>query len=309
VAVTEVARGGVVVVGQMGRDLILHTDGLPGAGGSATILRRLEQLGGKGANQAVGLSQLGVPVAIVGVVGDDAEGTDVLSQACRDGIDVANVARRGTTALLVDLVDRTASRRLFEDVPNSSLVTVDDVERSAAMLRAASVVSIQLQQPADTALAAARLARDGGARTVVDGAPRRGLDDDLLALTDAIRADAAEAELIAGTTVESPRDAQALGERLLGAGPRLVALAVPGVGDLVTWRLHGVDDSRLFPYADDVTVVDPTGAGDAFVAAMVSALFRGDDPVRAGALAAAAAGSTVQRLGGRPDLSALRSAG
>lgn len=92
---------GVVVIGQIARDLVLRTDGPPAAGDSVTILRRKELLGGKGANQAVGLAQLGVPVALIGVVGDDHAGASVLQQAQRDGIDISGVTRRGTTALLL----------------------------------------------------------------------------------------------------------------------------------------------------------------------------------------------------------------
>ncbi|WP_231970824.1 PfkB family carbohydrate kinase, partial [Mycobacterium sp. E3198] len=68
----------VVVIGQIGRDLVLRTEGPPSASESTTVLRRGELLGGKGANQAVGLAQLGVPVALVGVVGEDNAGASVL---------------------------------------------------------------------------------------------------------------------------------------------------------------------------------------------------------------------------------------
>ena len=44
---------GVVVVGQVGRDLVLTVAELPAEGGSADVLERQELLGGKGANQAV----------------------------------------------------------------------------------------------------------------------------------------------------------------------------------------------------------------------------------------------------------------
>jgi len=67
-----------VVIGQIGRDLVLRTDGPPSANEATTVLQRDELLGGKGANQAVGLAQLGVPVALIGVVGDDPAGTSVL---------------------------------------------------------------------------------------------------------------------------------------------------------------------------------------------------------------------------------------
>ncbi len=100
----------VVVIGQIGRDPVLRTDGPPSARESTTVLRRDELLGGKGSNQAVGLAQLGVPVALIGVVGDDSPGRSVLQQAQRDGIDVDGVAQRGATALLIDIVGRPPER-------------------------------------------------------------------------------------------------------------------------------------------------------------------------------------------------------
>jgi ribokinase len=109
----------IVVVGQVARDLVLRIPGFPDAGTSASARERRELLGGKGANQAVALTQLGVPVALVGVVGDDAAGAAVRAQAAADGIDVSSVVRRpgAAIALLLDLVADGGERRLVEHVP------------------------------------------------------------------------------------------------------------------------------------------------------------------------------------------------
>jgi len=80
----------------------------------------------------------------------------------------------------------------------------------------------------------------------------------------------------------------------------LVAVAIPDVGDLLVW--HG--GSQLFPLSE-VPVVDPTGAGDAFMAGLIAGLRLGAQAARAGEVAVAAASATVQRLGGRPDLKTL----
>jgi ribokinase len=290
----------VVVIGQIGRDLVLRTDGPPSATDSTTILHREELLGGKGANQAVGLTQLGAPVTLIGVVGDDIAGASVLHQAERDGIDISGVVRRGTTALLIDIVGRPPERLLLEHVPQTSLTQVADLDGAAALVDAADTVSIQLQQPATTVLAAARRARQRGARVVADGAPPPGIQADLLASIDVLRADASEAALLAGKAVTTVEQAAELADRLLQCGPGLVALAVPEIGDLLVWE----GGRQLFEFAD-VQMVDPTGAGDAFVAGLIAALREGAAPPQAGRRAAAAASSTVQRLGGRPDLSGL----
>src|SRR5215469_6843420 len=96
----------VAVFGQLARDLVLVVDRVPEAGESARVLARRETLGGKGANQAVALAQLGMRPALVAAAGDDRAGTAMLRQAGRDGIDVSATARRpGTrTGLIVDVV-------------------------------------------------------------------------------------------------------------------------------------------------------------------------------------------------------------
>ncbi|MBX9247158.1 carbohydrate kinase, partial [Actinotalea ferrariae] len=156
----------VVVVGQVARDLVLRVPGLPGPGGSALVEERHELLGGKGANQGVGCRRLGLDVALVGVVGDDLAGGQVLREAEGDGLDVSAVVRRdgGRTALLLDVVEPDGVRRLLEHVPAEQLLTADDVAAAADVVRGADAVLVQLQQPRPAVLAALRLARDAGAR-------------------------------------------------------------------------------------------------------------------------------------------------
>jgi ribokinase len=63
---------------------------------------------------------------------------------------------------------------------------------------------------------------------------------------------------------------------------------------------------ELFIPHTNVKVVDSTGAGDAFTAALTAALLRGSDPPHAARCAAAAASATVVYPGGRPQLNADR---
>lgn len=295
--------GGVVVIGHAARDLVLRSDGMPDAGGSTTVEERIERLGGKGANIAVGIRQLhpDAPVRLVAALGTDDAGDAAHAEAVEAGIDVTHVARRGRTALLVDLVTADGERRLFEDATEESFVTVDDVAGAAEALRGADVVVLQLQQPGDALVEAARLAHAGGARIVIDGAIEGDARDALLELATIVRADAQEAPLLTGVEIEGRADAERAAADLLERGAQLVALSVPDAGDLVAWP----GGSQLHPHGEE-RIVDPTGAGDAFVAGLVTGLLRGDDPERIGQLAAAAAAATVQRLGGHPELAHLR---
>lgn len=295
-----VSTGRVVVLGQVGRDVVVRAAELPSPGGSVPLSEWWEGLGGKGANQAVGLAQLGVDVALVGVVGTDVAGRAVLAQGMRDGIDMDYVSRRGSTALLLDLVTADGTRRLLEGVPSESLLELGDIERAAPLLRKACLVVLQLQQPVEVLLRAARIAYEAGARLVLDGAVTGAERDALLALAHVVRVDAQEAALLVDADVRDVPAAKQAAAKILAAGPHVVAIEVSGEGDLVAW--HG--GSEFLRYGE-TPVVDPTGAGDAFVAGLVAGLLRGLDPQLAGRLAARAASATVTRWGGRPDLAAL----
>jgi ribokinase len=291
----------VMVVGQLARDLVLQVDELPPPGGTVDARSRRELLGGKGANQAVALAQLGVPAGLLGVVGDDEIGDRLLAQARHDGVDVANVTRREQTptALIVDVVDGHGQWRYLQDIPTGMLLAEADVAPAAGALRRAAAVSVQLQQPSGAALAAVEYARAGGALVVLDGAPA---DDErreaLLAAADVIRADARETEQLAGAPVGDLGTAVRVGNALLDRGPGLVALGTPD-GNLFVWAGH-----HVFLPLVDTPMVDQTGAGDAFTAGLTAALVRGDPPARAAQLAVAAAAATVGHAGGRPNLTA-----
>jgi ribokinase len=304
-------RLSVVVVGQVARDLVLEVTELPGPSGSATVRARREMLGGKGANQAVSFAQLGVPVALVGVVGADLVGGALLRQIRADRIETAWVIRRreGTTALVVDVVDGSHKWRYLEDFPPSTLLDVPDLRRVEGAFAGRGAAVLQLQQPGAAMLAAARQASAAGCRIVLDGAPEERWRAELLATADVVRADAREAELLTGVAIDGVESAlragaavldQGRGEGLGRHGPRpsLAVLAAGQDGNVLVWR----GGSAVIPLVD-APVRDQTGAGDAFVAALVSELLRGQDAVAAGRMASVAAASTVGRLGGRPALS------
>jgi ribokinase len=294
----------IVVLGQATRDLVLRVTAIPDVGESAFVEQRIERMGGKGANQAVGLRQLcpgRVTIIVIAVVGTDPAGDLVLGDAAGSGLDIEWIIRRGRTALIVDLVDPDGSRRLLEDVPPESLLTERDVAAAGEAVRSADFVVLQLQQPTGALLAAARIAAEAGSQIVLDGGIEGAARDELLGMAHVVRANAREASQLTGVKIVTLDDALAAASEVLSHGPTVVALEVPDEGNLVAWP----SGHRLYPYGDAGEVVDRTGAGDAFVAGLVAGLRRGDEPADAGQLAADAASSTVQRLGGRPELAQL----
>ncbi|HUQ55109.1 carbohydrate kinase family protein [Lentzea sp.] len=236
----------IVAVGQMARDLVLVVDEVPGPGDTTPVRERREMLGGKGANIAVGLAQLGAPVALVGVVGDDDVGARLIARAAADGIATEAVVRRPDTetGLIVDLV--ADGWRYLGHLPDAVRLREDDL-------------------PIDLITRAA-------------------------------------AEPLSGRTIKTANDAVEAAREVRALGPNLVAFAVDDVGDV--GDVFAGDSGQLVVPPGDVEVVDTTGRGDAFVAALTFSLTRGDGPEEAARRAVEASGDTVSHLGGRPTLTA-----
>src|SRR5690348_5925967 len=91
------------VVGAVNVDLTARVRRAPGPGETVADGELSRGPGGKGANQAVAVARLGASVALIGAVGDDADGRlsrDALTAA---GVDVAQVLTVGAatgTALI-----------------------------------------------------------------------------------------------------------------------------------------------------------------------------------------------------------------
>ncbi|GIJ44872.1 ribokinase [Virgisporangium aliadipatigenens] len=295
----------MVVFGQLARDLVLCAPEIPDAGSSVDVRERVEELGGKGANQAVALAQLGARPSLVAVAGDDDVGDALLARAASDGIDVSGVVRRpGPTGLIVEVLLPSGDYRYFEHLGERVQLHTSDVTSSASIVEGAAAALVQLQQPAPAVVSAARLGRTARALVVLDGAPPDGTRDDLLLLADVLRADAREAPQWTDVSSVDGAALREATEALLRRGPRVVALALDGGGNLFSWRDEETVHHLVVPDGPE-RVRDTTGGGDSLVAALTVGLLAGYPVPDAARCAVAASGRTVTRVGGRPDLTGL----
>jgi ribokinase len=271
----------VVSFGSVNLDLAIQVPHL--AAPDETVLARAvtEHVGGKGLNQAVAAARLGAEASMVGLVGGDAYGARLLEGLERNGVDHRHVGRAGLASglALCHVADDGSSAIVVVPGANA-LVTAADAERAAADLAAADVLLLQGEVPAPASCRAAELARRGGALVVVNPAP-------------AVAGPAVERLLgLASLVVVNAVEAATLG---LGTGggerPVVVTLGAEGA----------VADGRLVPPVPAPEVVDPTGAGDAFVAALATALAEGRSLVDAARWACAAGSAAVRIAGAEPS--------
>jgi len=288
----------IVVVGSLNMDLVVRAPRHPLPG--ETILGGEFRTfpGGKGANQAVAAARLGGAVKMIGRVGADAFGDSLLQTMAKDGVDTQRILRdpEAATGVALITVDAAGQNTIVVASGANGRVTPGDVSAAEDIFAGAAIVLLQLECPLPAVACAIELARQHGARVVLNPAPAQPLDATLLAGVDYLIPNQAELALLSG--LDSTR----------AAVSRLQTIGIPSI--IVTLGEEGTlvaegNSGTLLP-AHRVVAVDTTAAGDAFVGAFAVALTEGGSTLQAAAWGNAAGALAVTRAGAQPSLPTRR---
>ncbi len=292
----------IVVVGSINMDLVARTGHIPKPG--ETVLGRTFRKfpGGKGANQAVGVARLNYPVLMLGKLGMDSLGEDLLTHLKSVGVQCEAVGRSKEASSGVALITT-------EDSGENSIVVVGgantelsptDIERHSKTIRSAGMVLLQLEIPLETVAATVKMAHDADVPVVLDPAPAQSLSKSLLQKVSWLTPNETEAGILLNTTekIETESAVRECSEQLLSYGARNVALKMGAKGSYIATDTG----LRIAVPAFSVKAKDTTAAGDAFNAAFAVGILRGMSPAEAALYASAAAAISVTREGAQPSM-------
>jgi len=280
----------IVVVGSINMDLVTQAPRFPQPGETLLGHGFVTVPGGKGANQAVAAARLGAEVTLVGALGRDAFG-DGLHQGLRQqGVDLRHVHRLEDDASGTASITVAAGENQIVVVPGANArVTPAHVEAAREALAHADAVLVQMEIPLESVEATLRLGHRLGVPVILNPAPARRLPVDWLALARYVTPNQHELATLLGA--DPAEDFRALMRRAPGA----VVLTRGAEGAWYREQGEPVHQSS-FP----VEVIDSTGAGDTFNAAL--AVFLHEGLAQAVRKACAAAALAVTRLGAQQGM-------
>jgi ribokinase len=278
----------VLVVGSLNVDYILHADHEPEDEGAVVLRSITRTVGGHAGNCAAALASLGVSVSLLGSIGADADGELILGDLIPRGIDVSLVRR----------YDQAPTGTAFIPVFGDKHYLM--LGRGANELLTAAEVSVALAHEFDAVmlfdpsheviLEVTRLRAAQASWPLLCWTPGLNAGDPITARV-ARQVDV----LLLNRDEHRQVAAQLPGLTAGGQGPEII-LTLGESGSLL--RDGDRDDREWRAPALDVSVVDPTGAGDAFSATYLLAKLAGLSPRRrlelgnvAGALAISATGA------------------
>jgi sugar/nucleoside kinase (ribokinase family) len=257
----------VVVVGDVATDVVVALDGEPAPNSDrpATIRNRG---GGAGANVAAHLARLGTQVTLVGCIGDDPAGAGLAAELAADGVRLAlRIVPGAATGTIVSLVEPDGQRSMLADRgANLELAPGDLTVPGRGGHLYLSGYTLLHPRPQVAGLVALRAAVAAGCTVSLDPAStgplaRYGVDRWLADTAGAtvLLPNEDEAWLLTG----SPDAEEAA--RLLATRYPIVVVKLGAEG-----ALWASGDVLVHRPAHPATVVDTTGAGDAFAAGLLA---------------------------------------
>ena len=256
--------------------------------------------GGKGSNQAVGCARLGACVDFIAKIGQDNFAATALQLYREEGIDVTHVKQTSEAPTGVGFIvveENSGQNSIVLDPGANELLSASDVSGATSVFQHAAVVLTQLEIPVEAATEALSEGRSAGALTILNPAPVRPLPPSMFALIDIITPNETEAKVLTGRSPDDSTTPQLIAEDLIRFGVRKVVMTLGENGAL----LVEPQSSKQFP-ALKVKAVDTTGAGDAFNAALATALSHGTSIEEAIQFAVIVGGMAVTKEGVIPAL-------
>lgn len=285
----------VVVVGSINADLNIQVQRHPKPGETVKGSGGNVLAGGKGANQACVAARLGANVTLIGAVGTDPNADAALAVLKESGANLAHVARvaETPTGLAIVTLDQDGENSIVVIPGTNATVDAEYVSQHRDVIGAAQVVVLQGEIPSSGNEAAASYAQG---RLVVNPAPVVQMSQQLLSKANPLvvnEHEAIEVLELHGHTVTDPTDYRELAAALLTIGPRSAIITLGGEGAIIAQTDHVI----AIPATKAESVVDTTGAGDAFVGSLAFRLAQGDHLESAARYASRVGSYAVQRLG------------
>lgn len=290
----------IVVVGSLNMDLVVRVPHMPAPG--ETLLGDNFQTipGGKGANQAVAAARMGARVTMIGCVGDDDFGKNLVDNLEIEGIDITNISvdPDAATGIALITVDESGQNSIVVASGANMALTPDDVRAAWQNLTDVDVVVMPLEVSLACIEEAATLAKQSTAKVVLNPAPAQELSDQLLGKIDVLVPNESETTLLTGLDINSPDQAKIAAQKLQSKGVNTVILTL---GERGAMLIEEGAEAQLYP-SFPTDVVDTTAAGDAFVATLSVGISSGVPLEEAIRQANAAGALAVSKIGAQPSL-------
>ena len=290
----------VIVVGSSNTDLVFETPKLP-MDGETVIGGDFKVIsGGKGANQAVAAARAGADVVFLTKVGNDEFGSNAIDAYELEGIDISFIEKQKgvSTGTAMIMVNQTSGENAIIVAPGANdYLNEQNIDRISSSIMEKDIVLCQLEIPLPTVNYLLTQAKKKNALTVLNPAPFKKINLDILKYVDIITPNEIETYCLTGIELVNRESIELAALRLLQRVNKAVIITLGDKG--IFFISH--DHERFFMQPQKVNAIDTTAAGDVFNGYFVAAL-KDNDLRTAVELGMKSATMSVTRKGAQPSI-------
>lgn len=303
----------ILVVGSFVMDQIATTEIVPREGQTVFGKTFHKAPGGKGANQAVQAARLGAEVTMVGKLGRDGNGEEMIRVCKEAGIDVSHViydeeAASGCALIILQEKPGEGTQNRILVIPGTNMrITKEDMAFLKDEIGDYDLVILQNEIPMDINLLVAKYAHEAGIPVMLNSAPSAYIPEELYGYLTYISPNETEIEDMTGIHIEHEgknvdlQTAKKAADALREKGVKNVLITLGSAGAFLVTS----DGEFYSPCATGITAVDPTAAGDSFLGAFCVGTCLGWNREKTLIFANHTAGIAVSRMGAMPSLPTL----
>lgn len=293
-------KPGIAVVGSFAVGMTIRAPHFPVAGETLRGSDFDLGPGGKGSNQAVGAARLGAESHLVAKVGKDLFAEIAVKLYQQEGVGTEYLYRTDERATGVGFITLNAAgeNHIVLDMGANELLSPADVDTAAPLIERSDIVMTVLEIQQETAARAMELGRRFGKVTIMNPAPAEKLDPAIYRFIDILTPNESELRILSGLQADDPADTLELARKLQTQGVKNIIVTRGKNGALIVHEDGRVESAPSIA----VSIVDTTGAGDAFNSALAVALAKGKSLSEAVRYAMYAGALACTRLGVIPAL-------
>lgn len=258
------------VVGSANVDLNISAKRVPEKGETIRGENYFEMAGGKGANQAVSASLLGIPTYMIANIGDDLHGKYILKNFENFNVDTkfVNVDSQNYTGLAM-IIKSDNDNRIILDLGANNYLNQDNIDKALKNAKSKDFMLTQLENDINTVIYSLKSAKEKNLTTIFNPAPAEILPDEIYKFVDYIIINESEAKIISGITPKKKNDFEKISKVLIDKGVKACVITLGEKGSVYIDK-----DNYIFTKSKSIEIIDTTGAGDAFIGAFISGIMQ-----------------------------------
>lgn len=289
----------IYILGSVNMDLSIDIPYLPEQGATIEGKDFFSNPGGKGGNQAVAAAKLGAETHLVGKLGNDHFGSELLTMLKNHGVHCENIRKVDNVSSGVAVILRLNhdNRIICDYGANLEISPNEIVDALKKTAKPGDLFLSQFESPKESVFCGLEVARELSMVTLFNPAPAREIPDDLYPFIDYLFVNETETDFLFGQlpdTIEIAKEALIF---FLNKGVKnpIITLGAKGC-------VYSSEGEVRLKEAYKVHAVDTTGAGDTFIGAFASELIMEKNLEGCIDFATKASALAVQKVGAQQSI-------